>query len=126
MAKQSVRHPKLLRAIALGDGQRDIDFLAGCLGVSAKTIRRDIDALRKVGLAVEERTAEHGRKTYFLNPAAIPLKFTYDEAFALLWCCESAKVLNGTSLGESTEVALEKIRAALGPVEKRYLERMIA
>jgi len=69
--------------------QRNIDFLADRVGVSTKTVRRDIEALRKVGLSIEERTAEHGRKTYFLNPAAIPLKFSMTKR---LPCCGVAKV----------------------------------
>jgi len=126
MATQSDRHSKLVRLIILSDGDQDVDSLATQLSISVKTIRRDIAAIRKVGLPIEERTSEHGRKTYWLRRDAIPqIKFNYDEAFALMICQHAAEPFVGTSLGEAAANAFEKIRVAFGPVEKRYLDQML-
>ena len=122
MATQSDRHSKLVRLIILGDGDQDVDSLATQLSISVKTIRRDIAAIRKVGLPIEERTSEHGRKTYWLRRDAIPqIKFNYDEAFALMICQHAAEPFVGTSLGEAAANAFEKIRVAFPRSKERGL-----
>lgn len=124
MGRQSERHPKILRSIILCDGKSDLQSLGELAGVSIKTIRRDIEELRRLGIPIEDRTSEHGRKTYYLEPSSVALKFNYDEATALLWGCDSLRALDGTSWGKSIEEAEEKIRAALGPRDRRYVDRM--
>lgn len=124
MAKQSQRHPQLLRAVNLGEGERDIESLAQLLGVSVKAIRRDIETLRQLGLPIEDCNGEHGRKTYCLNHDAVMLNLAYDEAFAILMACEGRQHLDGTSWGESAQLALDKLYASCGPLERRYVERM--
>ena len=124
MARQSERHPTILRAIMRCDGTSDLNSLAQEAGVSVKTIRRDIEQLRSLGIPIEDRNGQHGAKTYYLDSTAIPLRFKYDEATALLWCCESLRSLDGTSWGASIQEAVEKIRTAIGPRDRRYVEQM--
>lgn len=126
MAKQTERHAKLLRVIILGDGQEGVASLAQALGVSSKTIRRDLTALRELGFAIEEHHGPHGHKSYWLSKDAMPqIKFTYDEAFALMLCGEGEAAFDGTPIGAAAENGFEKIRVALGPLEQRYLDRMM-
>jgi predicted DNA-binding transcriptional regulator YafY len=124
MARQSERHPTILRAIMRSDGAADLSSLAQEAGVSVKTIRRDILQLRKLGIPIEDRIGPNGAKTLYLDPTAIPLRFKYDEATALLWCCESLRSLQGTTWGASIQEAVEKIRAALLPLDRRYVDQM--
>jgi predicted DNA-binding transcriptional regulator YafY len=124
MTKQSKRHPQILRSIVLGEGKCDIESLALAAGVSEKTIRRDLQSLRQLGFPIEDRTSDHGRKSYFLPADAVTFKLTYDEVFAVLLACEGRGHLNGTTWGQATELAIEKIRASCGPIEKRYVDRM--
>jgi len=126
MATQTQRHPKLLRRIALGDGSQTVDTLAEALSVSAKTVRRDITAMRSLGIPIEECTKAHGQKTYRIANEAIPqINFAFDEALALMLCQSSAIVYQGTAIGEAAENAFEKILAALGPLQRDYLARML-
>ena len=125
MAKQSERHPKLLKALELSEGGGDVETLAQRVGVSVRTVRRDIAALRELGLAIEEHVAAHGRKTYSLKPNALSLRLTYDEAVAVLWHCEQTPSLVETPWGESLSIGVKKIRELLGPIEKRYVDRML-
>lgn len=85
MATKSKRHPRLLELIAIGDSKEEIDSLAMALKVSSKTVRRDLEDLRKLGFAIVERGEPQGAKTLWLDKKAISnLKLTYDEAFSLL------------------------------------------
>jgi len=126
MATQTQRHTKLIRLIVLGEGQRGVGELAELLGVSEKTVRRDLASLRELGLPIQDRVTAHGRKTFDISRDAIPqIRFSYDEAFALLLCQAYTSIYDGTSLGESAQAAFEKVLVALGPLEKRYLDRML-
>ncbi|EMI21393.1 Helix-turn-helix, type 11 domain protein [Rhodopirellula maiorica SM1] len=71
MGTQRKRHPQLLRLITLGRGDETIESLAATLGVSEKTVRRDIAGLRQLGIAIEEHVCQHGRKTYSLSRESI-------------------------------------------------------
>jgi len=124
MARQSQRHPQILRAIIQCDGTSDLQSLSQETGVSVKTIRRDIEELRNLGIPIEDRNGQHGTKTYYLDSGAVPLKFKYDEATALLWCCESLRSLDGTTWGDSIDEAVDKIRTALLPRDRRYVDHM--
>ncbi len=82
--------------------------------------------MRELGIPIQDRVSAHGRKTFDIPRDAIPrIKFTYDEALALLLCQAQASVYEGTSLRESSQTAFEKIHVALGPLEKKYLDRML-
>ncbi len=126
MPRQAERHPRLLRLLSIGTGEVGVESLARELGVSIKTIRRDVAAMQALGVAIEEQTHAHGRKTYRLSKQAVrQIKFNYDEALSLILCQASASAFDGTPLGEAAGSGFEKIRAALGPLEQDYVERML-
>ncbi|MFG0254894.1 MAG: HTH domain-containing protein [Rhodopirellula sp. JB053] len=80
---QRKRHPRLLQLIRVGGGGETIETLAASLGVSEKTVRRDITGLRKLGIPIQEHVGQNGRKTFRMSDDAIgQVRFTYDEAFA--------------------------------------------
>ncbi|TWU45124.1 hypothetical protein Q31b_02950 [Novipirellula aureliae] len=78
------------------------------------------------GFPIEERTKTRGQKTYHIASDAIPqIKFAFDEALALMPCQSSARLYLGTAMGEAAENAFENILAALGPLGRSYLTRML-
>ncbi|WP_430454012.1 helix-turn-helix transcriptional regulator [Rhodopirellula europaea] len=115
MGTQRKRHPQLLRLITLGRGEATIESLAGSLGVSEKTVRRDIAGLRQLGIAIQEHVCRNGRKTYRLSRESIgQVRFTYDEAFSWMGFHAGTTGFNGTSIGDTSRSAFEKIQVALG------------
>lgn len=126
MAIRSKRHPKLLELIAIGDGKHDVDSLATALRVSSKTVRRDLDDLRRLGFAILEHGPPHGPKTLSLDKQSLShLKLTYDEVFALLLYRLGNSPFEGTLFGQAAASAFAKVEGAMGPVEKGYVERMM-
>jgi predicted DNA-binding transcriptional regulator YafY len=126
MPTRSQRHPRLLELLALGNSDHDFESLATSLKVSIKTVRRDVDDLRKLGFSIIERGASHERKTLSLdNRASVPFKLTYDEAFALVLHRLGNRSIDGTFFGQSARKAYEKIENSLGPIERDYIRRML-
>ncbi|EMI58463.1 Helix-turn-helix, type 11 domain protein [Rhodopirellula sallentina SM41] len=125
MGTQRKRHPELLRLITLGRGAVTIESLAGSLGVSEKTVRRDIEGLRQLGIAIQEHVCRNGRKTYSLSRESIGrVRFTYDEAFSLMVCRPGTSGFNGTVIGDASRSAFEKIQVALGGNHGEYFGRI--
>lgn len=114
----------LLGARRLGVGVQD---LASELGVSIKTIRRDLNLLTRVGFCVQEsEPGPHGKKLWRLKTTEnVPaLLFNYEEAFALYLGRRWLDPLAGTILGEAAQTAFRKIRASLPPNALRYLDKL--
>ncbi|GAA4458910.1 helix-turn-helix transcriptional regulator [Novipirellula rosea] len=125
MGTQRKRHPQLLRLITLGRGDETIESLAASLGVSEKTVRRDIVGLRQLGIAIQEHVCQHGRKTYSLSRESIDqVRFTYDEAFSLMVCRAGTSDFDGTVIGDASRSAFEKIQVALGGNHDDYFRRI--
>jgi predicted DNA-binding transcriptional regulator YafY len=126
MAIRSKRHPKLLELIVSGDGKHDVDSLARALRVSGKTIRRDLDDLRRLGFAIVEHGPPHAAKTLSLDKHSLSqLKLTYDEVFSLLLYRLGNSPFEGTLFGHAAASAFAKVEGAMGPVEKDYVGRMM-
>lgn len=102
--------------------------IAAEFGVTQRTVLRDLAALQQVGFPLNEAKSAHGRKHWKLgdDPAAIPLRFTWDEAIALFLARRHLEPLAGTQLWESAQRAIRKIRATLNEPALRYLEKMSA
>lgn len=123
---QIVRQWLLLHKLAqnrFGVGVRE---LADELGVTEKTIRRDLSLLQSVGFPLDEEVGQHGRKAWRLAAAngRPPLTFAFDELLALYLGRRLLDPLSGTFVGQATQKAFRKIRAAVGPKAREYLEKM--
>lgn len=122
---QTLRQWLLLRKLAADARGVTIKRLVQETGVSDKTIRRDVKALQEAGFAIEERVEDHGRKTFTLEKAELPLlTFTCDEALALYLCRSASRHWTGTYVAESLQNAFRKIQATLPRKTGEYLERM--
>jgi predicted DNA-binding transcriptional regulator YafY len=113
---------RMLGARRLGSTVRE---LARELAVAEKTIRRDLEFLRRMGVPVEERTGDYGRKTWKLGEAwsKPPLRFDFEEAAALYLGRQMLESMAGTPLWSAANRAWRKIRSTLGETASHYLDR---
>ncbi len=120
-----VRQWILLKTLSSRRYGATVQEMARELGVSEKTIRRDLEAFKTVGLPLEEQTYEHGRKKWRLDPAKYQpgLSFAFDEALALQLAQHLMEPLAGTPFWDATRRALKKIRSALGEGALKYASR---
>jgi predicted DNA-binding transcriptional regulator YafY len=115
----------LLRALSSRHYGLTVREMAAEAGVTAKTIRRDLEAFRSVGFPLEETIVEFGRKTWRIKgtgnqPA---LSFSFDEAIALYLGRRLLDPLAGTMFWEAAQNAFQKLRIAFGPKALDYLDR---
>lgn len=87
--------------------------LSAELGVSTKTIRRDLERLRAQGLPLEEAAGEFGRKTWLLKGSPAAPSFCVEEAAALDLGRRLLDPLAGTSFWTAAQNAFRKIRAMM-------------
>ena len=95
------------------------------LGVSQKTIRRDLESFQAAGFPMQERVEERGRKAWRIEtPEGAPgLSFAFDEAVALYLGRHLLEPLAGTLFWEAAQSAFRKIRASLSTSALSYIER---
>ena len=94
--------------------------LAEDLGVTTRTVRRDVDRLRQLGYAVEADRGAGGGYWLARGRAVPPLLFTEDEAVAVGVGLQRTAALATGADAESAVRALVKLDAALpGPLRDR-------
>ena len=127
MPEQSplVRQWILLRTLCARRYGATVKEMAQEMGVSDKTIRRDLETFQKAGFPLQETVGDYGRKRWRIDPArAQPgLFFTFDEAIALYLGRHLLEPLAGTLFWEAAQRAFKKIRASLGSEALKYVER---
>ena len=115
----------LLKALSSQRLGLKVREMAAELGVTDKTICRDLDLFRGLGFPLEERIGEFGRKTWRIVGARDqpPLSFSYDEAIALYLGRRMLDLIAGTPFWEAARNAFAKIRAMLGAGALEYIDR---
>ena len=95
------------------------------LGVSDKTIRRDLETFQAAGFPVKETVEEFGRKKWRIEAgkAEPGMHFTFDEAIALYLGRRFLEPLAGTVFWEAAQRAFKKIRAMLGADALNYIDQ---
>jgi predicted DNA-binding transcriptional regulator YafY len=106
---------RLLELLSLLQGRRDWpgDELAGRLEVSARTIRRDVDRLRRLGYPVESLTGPAGGYRLRAGTAMPPLLLDDDEAIAIAVGLRTAARASVTGIEETAVRALVKLEQVL-------------
>jgi predicted DNA-binding transcriptional regulator YafY len=119
------RHWNLMRMLGTRRLGVTVRELARELGVADKTIRRDLDFLRRMGVPLDERTGDYGRKTWRLGESwsKPPLQFDFEEAAALFLGRQLMESMAGTPLWQAAHRAWRKIRSTLGETASDYLDR---
>ena len=116
----------LVRAVAAAEGKATVKSLCQQTQVSEKTIRRDLELLRRVGFPLTESVGEFGRKAFSLESTEhAALRFTFDEALALFFCRGAMAAWQGSFFWDAAEQAFAKIRASLGNKVAKYVERVL-
>jgi len=98
--------------------------MAGEMGVSEKTIRRDLETFQQAGFPLEETVGEFGTKRWRVNAErSLPgLSFAFDEAIALYLARHLMEPLAGTPFWGAAQRAFKKIRSTLGDGALEYIE----
>ena len=102
---------RLLELLALLQGRRDWPGaeLAERLGVSGRTIRRDVERLRELGYPVESLTGPAGGYTLRAGTAMPPLLLDEEEAIAIAVGLRTAASSSVAGIEETSVRALVKL-----------------
>jgi len=100
--------------------------LAGRLGISVRTLRRDVDRLRELGYPVEAQRGVDGG--YALTPGAAlpPLLLDDDEAVALAVGLQAAASVEVASMAETSVRALAKVVQVMAARLRRRVDALRA
>lgn len=120
---RSIRLIQLLQEIRLHTPPVTAEVLAQAMGVSERTIYRDIESLRQAG-AVIEGAAGYG---YSLteDPALPPQIYTHEEIEALVLGLREVQAVADPSLAKAAEHALAKLHASLPPRLQVHLKHNV-
>lgn len=112
---------RLLRLLSLLQGQRSWAGaeLAERLGVTSRTLRRDVDRLRELGYPVEGQTGVAGGYALGAGAHLPPLMLADDEALAVALALRTATNTLSESIGEAALRALTKLERVLPPRLRR-------
>ena len=126
MSTPTERLLDLLSILQTG-GQHRGPELADRLGVTVRTVRRDIDRLRSLGYAIDAARGSDGAYSLGAGGSAIPpLLLDHDEAFALAVCVRTAAGDSVRGVGVAAERALQKLRQTLPPSARAKVESLAA
>lgn len=124
--RELIRQWTILRFLA-ARRTNTIPKLAGELGVTTRTIRRDLAALQTAGFPIYDDTV-NGTKFWRLDEKALGKLsrsgLTFAELSALYFSRALLECFAGTHVLEDLESALDKLEAALSPQMKKFLDRL--
>lgn len=114
---------QLMQALRSGPSPRTSEQLAQDLGVSARTIHRDIDALRGLGAVID---GEAGFGFTLIEDATLPpLGFTDDELEALVLGLREVQVIGDPALSDAASAALRKLQGRLPQRQSHRLSHAV-
>ncbi len=111
---------QLMQALRLGAAPHTAEALAQDLGVSSRTIHRDINALRSLG-AVIDGAAGFGF-TLIEDATLPPLGFAEPEIEALLLGLREVEQIGDPELAQAASSALRKLQGRLPPSQSHRLQ----
>ena len=125
--RELIRQWTLLQAMARS---RDctIPKLAADLGVSTRTIRRDLNALQEAGFPIYDDGPNSGSKAWRLETRSLGALarsgLTFSELCALYYSRALIECFAGSHVLADVQSALDKFEAALSPQMKKFLDRL--
>lgn len=122
---QIIRQWNMLRLLGARHQGLSNREMARELGVSEKTVQRDLDFFRLKSVPIECVIVERGKKVWRLGEGwrRPPLVFTYEEAAALYLGRRFLEPMAGSPFWSAAQSAWKKIRSTLGDTPLQYLER---
>lgn len=119
---------RVLRLISLLEGKigRSLDQLRAELGVTKRTVQRDLEALQAANLPVVSETRNGTVRWHFIEGFGTPssVSFTLPEMMALYFSKGLYKPLQGTPFYESLQSAFNKIGAAIPAQGLNFLKSL--
>src|SRR3954453_19128123 len=117
---------RLLKLLSLLQTRRDWpgNELAGRLGVSGRTIRRDVERLRELGYPVDAVTGPAGGYRLHAGTAMPPLLLDDDEAVAIAVGLRTAAGASVTGIEETAVRALVKLEQVLPAHLRRRVQAL--
>lgn len=117
---------RLLRLLALLQRRRDwgAPELAAELGVSTRTVRRDVDRLRAIGYPVDARPGVDGGYRLAPGTSLPPLMFDAEEAVATVLALQTASVAGTEIVAGSALRALTKLTAVMPRRLRRQVDAL--
>jgi predicted DNA-binding transcriptional regulator YafY len=124
-ASPLVRQWILLRTLCARHYGATVKELSTEMGVSEKTIRRDLETFQTAGFPLVETVEDFGRKKWHIDPTKNQpgMCFAYDEAIALYLGRRFLEPLAGTVFWEAAQRAFKKIRASFGKDAQKYVDQ---
>lgn len=114
---------QLMQALRSGPSPRTSVQLAQDLGVSPRTIHRDIDALRALGAVID---GEAGFGFTLVEDATLPpLGFTNDELEALVLGLREVQLIGDPALSDAASEALRKLQGRLPQRQSHRLSHAV-
>ncbi len=114
---------QLMQALRSGPSPRTSVQLAQDLGVSPRTIHRDIDALRALGAVID---GEAGFGFTLIEDATLPpLGFTDDELEALVLGLREVQLIGDPALSDAASEALRKLQGRLPQRQSHRLSHAV-
>ncbi len=114
---------QLMQALRSGPSPKTSVQLSQDLGVSARTIHRDIDALRGLGAVID---GEAGFGFTLIEDATLPpLGFTDDELEALVLGLREVQAIGDPGLADAAGAALRKLQGRLPPRQSHRLSHAV-
>src|SRR5262245_22193072 len=124
--REFIRQWTLLQRVASARGST-IPKLAHDLGVSTRTIRRDLEALQQSGFPIYDEVV-NGTKFWRLKSAGLSALartgLTLAEVAALYMSRTVFECFAGTDVQHDVQSAFEKLEGALSPAMKKFVERL--
>ncbi|MBE1285476.1 MAG: WYL domain-containing protein [Rhodobacteraceae bacterium] len=120
---RSQRLFQLMQCLRDGAGPKTADSLGAELGISARTVHRDIATLREMG-AVIDGEAGYGF-TLIEDNALPPLGFTEDELEALVLGLREVEQIGDPDLANAAVAALRKLQGRLPPRQSHRLAHAV-
>lgn len=122
-----IRQWDILQAIAASRHGLTIDQLAEQVGVTTRTIRRDLEALSVAGFPIYDDVVD-GRRRWKLEgrpfAAMVEKGFTLQEVCAVYFSRSLLEALAGAPFQTHLETAFAKIEGALSPAMRRFLDHL--
>jgi predicted DNA-binding transcriptional regulator YafY len=123
--QEVIRQWKLLKETEAARYGLTVEQLADRLGVTSRTIRRDVAQLQEAGFPLEQRQRET-RRTWSLNrevfKGLMDSGLTLSELCALYFSRALMEFLAGTPFRQDLASAFEKFEQCLTPAQLKYLE----
>ncbi len=98
--------------------------LAARMGVSRRTMLRDLQALSEVGVPLASRPGPHGGYQLVRDRVLPPVSFTVDEATALFFAQQALQDYGPLPVAADARVALGKLYQAMAPAARLRVDRL--